>query len=67
MRNRQRLLNDTRQWRRYKTVLGKDCPGYEKFLEHKRAGDKIYKDLESQYRSFSIKAAKLDKDLEVTT
>ena len=67
MRNRQRLLNDTRQWRRYKAVLGKDCPGYEKFLEHKRAGDKIYKDLESQYRSFSIKAAKLDKDLEVTT
>jgi hypothetical protein len=69
MRDRQKLVNDTHQWKRYKAVLGNECPGWDDFIKHKRAGDDVYKGLESKFRSFSIKAAKLDKELfnEVTT
>ena len=69
MRDRQKLVNDTHQWKRYKAVLENECPGWDDFIKHKQAGDDVYKSLESKFRSFSIKAAKLDKELfnEVTT
>lgn len=64
MRNRQKLVNDTHQWKRYKAVLGNECPGWDDFIKHKRAGDDVYKSLESKFRSFSIKAAKNQKAIE---
>lgn len=63
MRDRQKLVNDTHQWKRYKAVLGNECPGWDDFIKHKRAGDDVYKGLESKFRSFSIKASKLDREL----
>lgn len=63
MRNRQKLVNDTNQWKRYKAVLGKEVPSFETFRKHKQAGDKVYKELESKFRSFGIKASRLDREL----
>ena len=62
MRDRQKLVNDTHQWKRYKAVLGNECPGWDDFIKHKRAGDDVYKSLESKFRSFSIKASKMFGD-----
>lgn len=56
--NRQKLLNDTRQWNRYRAALGKDCPDYETFLKHKRLDDDLYKKLEKQYREVRREAKK---------
>lgn len=62
MRDRQKLVNDTHQWKRYKAVLRTECPGWDDFIKHKQAGDDVYKSLESKFRSFSIKASKMFGD-----
>ena len=64
MRNRQKLVNDTHQWKRYKAVLGNECPDWDDFIKHKRAGDDVYKSLESKFRSFSIKASYNERRME---
>ena len=65
MRDRQKLVNDTHQWKRYKAVLGNECPGWDDFIKHKQAGDDVYKSLESKFRSFSIKASKQSSLFEI--
>ena len=64
MRDRQKLVNDTHQWKRYKAVLGNECPGWDDFIKHKRADDDVYKGLESKFRSFGIKASYNDKKID---
>lgn len=64
MRDRQKLVNDTHQWKRYKAVLGSECPGWDDFIKHKRADDDVYKSLESKFRSFGIKASYNDKKID---
>lgn len=61
MRNRQRLLNDTRQWKKYKAALGKEIPTFETFLKHKIADDEKYKGWMKSFREFN-KEAKEIKD-----
>lgn len=56
MRNRQKLLNDTRQWKKYKAALGNKIPDFETFLKHKRADDEKYKEWMKSFRDFSKEA-----------
>lgn len=59
MRNRQKLLNDTRQWKKYKAALGKKIPNFETFLEHKRADDDKYKKWMQSFRDFNKEAKEI--------
>lgn len=56
MRNRQKLLNDTRQWKKYKAALGNKIPDFETFIKHKRADDEKYKEWMKSFRDFSKEA-----------
>jgi hypothetical protein len=56
MRNRQRLLNDARQWKKYKAALGNKIPDFETFIKHKRADDEKYKEWMKSFRDFSKEA-----------
>lgn len=48
---RSRMLNDYRQWERYRLALGDKCPKtFQTFLKHKRAGDEKYRRWEQEYR-----------------
>lgn len=58
MRNRQKLLNDTRQWKKYKAALGNEIPSFETFKKHKDLNDYKYKEWESKFRSFRQQASK---------
>lgn len=50
-RNRQKLLNDMKQWKRYRAVLGDDAyKTFETFRKHKLANDEVYKRLQAEYR-----------------
>lgn len=50
-RNRRKLLDDMKQWRRYRAVLGdKAYKTFETFRKHKLADDEVYKKLEAEYR-----------------
>lgn len=50
-RARSRMLNDYRQWERYRLELGDKCPKtFQTFLRHKRAGDEKYLEWEKEYR-----------------
>ncbi len=50
-RNRRRLLEDMRQWKRYREVLGDEAyKTFETFRKHKQAGDDAYNRLQSDYR-----------------
>lgn len=50
-RNRRKLLNDMKQWKRYRAVLGDDAyKTFETFRKHKLANDEVYKRLQAEYR-----------------
>lgn len=50
-RNRRKLLNDIKQWRQYRAVLGdKAYKTFQTFRKHKQAGDDVYKKLQAEYR-----------------
>lgn len=50
-RNRRKLLDDMKQWRKYRAVLGDDAyKTFETFRKHKLADDDIYKRLQAEYR-----------------
>lgn len=50
-RNRRKLLDDMKQWKRYRAVLGDDAyKTFETFRKHKLADDDIYKRLQAEYR-----------------
>lgn len=50
-RNRRRQLDDIKQWRRYRAVLGdKAYNTFETFQKHKLADDEVYKRLQAEYR-----------------
>ena len=59
MRNRQKLLNDTRQWKKYKAALGNEIPTFETFLKHKRADDEKYKGWMKSFRDFNKEAKEI--------
>lgn len=59
MRNRQRLLNDARQWKKYKAALGNKIPDFETFIKHKRADDEKYKEWMKSFRDFSKEAKEI--------
>ena len=49
--NRRKLLNDMKQWKRYRAVLGDDAyKTFETFRKHKLANDEVYKRLQAEYR-----------------
>lgn len=49
--NRQKLMSDKHQWRKYRAVLGdKAYRKFETFQKHKRANDDVYKRLQAEYR-----------------
>lgn len=51
-RQRRKLLNDIKQWKRYKSVLGGSMPKtFQTFQKHKRAGDDMYKKWMREYRA----------------
>lgn len=51
-RQRRRLLNDIKQWKRYKSVLGGSMPKtYATFQKHKLANDDTYKKWMREYRA----------------
>lgn len=59
--NRRKLIDTTRQWKKYKAALGKEIPSFETFKEHKDLNDYKYKEWESKFRSFRQQASeKLD-------
>ena len=64
MRNRQKLLNDTRQWKKYKAALGKEIPTFETFLKHKRADDEKYKEWMRKFRGFNKEAKEVNDLIE---
>ena len=50
-RNRRKLLDDMKQWKRYRAVLGDDAyKTFETFRKHKLADDDVYKRLQAEYR-----------------
>lgn len=50
-RNRRKLLDDMKQWRRYRAVLGdKAYKTFQTFRKHKQADDDVYKMLQVEYR-----------------
>ena len=50
-RNRRKLLDDMKQWRRYRAVLGdKAYKTFQTFRKHKQADDDVYKMLQAEYR-----------------
>lgn len=50
-RNRRKLLDDMKQWKRYRAVLGDDAyKTFETFRKHKLADDDVYKKLQAEYR-----------------
>lgn len=51
-RQRRKLLNDIKQWKRYKSVLGGSMPKtYATFQKHKLANDDTYKKWMREYRA----------------
>ena len=49
--NRRKLMNDMKQWRQYRAVLGdKAYRKFETFQKHKLAGDDVYQKLQDEYR-----------------
>ena len=49
--NRQKLMSDKHQWRKYRAVLGdKAYRKFETFQKHKQANDDVYKRLQAEYR-----------------
>ena len=51
-RQRRKLLNDIKQWKRYKSVLGSNMPKtYATFQKHKQANDDTYKKWMREYRA----------------
>lgn len=56
--NRRKLIDTTRQWKKYKAALGKEIPSFETFKEHKDLNDYKYKEWESKFRSFRQQASK---------
>lgn len=50
-RNRRKLLDDMKQWRKYRAVLGDEAyKTFETFRKHKLADDEVYKKLQAEYR-----------------
>lgn len=50
-RNRRKLLDDMKQWRKYRAVLGDEAyKTFETFQKHKLADDDVYKELQAEYR-----------------
>lgn len=50
-RNRRKLLNDMKQWKRYKSVLGDEMPKtFATFQKHKQSGDDTFRKWQESYR-----------------